>query len=208
MTDDQKIEEIFSWFQREMLRVGRGISFPRCKDRRKTYLWRQLRSFSEAVNGFDDVLIRKILRIIVDYSYENQLLQKGASILCRSDIFQICQKKLAEELKQDDEFVKEVKMCEVFLLKHQGTQSRYDALMNKRDTNRSSNLTCWYGSGRITKTFLAISKSCCRAISKMDEKERCGLPNDIELIKLRERCLRSGYRREKLQDLMGEDLHQ
>ena len=202
---DERINKIFGVYRLEMKRIGgRIVGFPKCKDVKKTYLWRQFALFSTKMKDLDDTALSKLITIIIKYAKEHKLLNRGASILVKRDVLEICERELKREFGRSDSLIQELNRCLVFLRRHRESRSMVETLIQKRSQKSYSNITCWFKTGSISEAFIALSKNCCAALAKLDTEERKEFPRDIDLLKARHACLRE--MKVELKEIFGTDL--
>ena len=189
--------------------VGKKIDFPNGTDKRKTYLWRQLKAFIEKIDelGFDDNIAKEIVYALVKYAQEKKLLRRGSGLLARADILEIYEYKLAEDLKIESGFLHEIEQCKLFLSEQLEQKSANKNLLDRKRPGAYANITRWFQSGRLTKNFIALSKNCCRALNRLDQDERNEFPPDIALLRMRILCLQDRKRAVRISQIMGSDLH-
>lgn len=206
---NDRIMTVFSWYKHSMKLAGKKIDFPNGTDKRKTYLWRQLKAFIEKVDelGFDDNDMKEIVYALVKYAQEKKLLQRGSGLLARVDILEIYERKLAEDLKFESSFLYEIEQCKLFLSEQFKQKSANKSLLDRKRIGAYANITRWFQSGRITKNFIALSKSCCKALNRLDQDERNEFPPDIALLRMRVLCLQDRQRVSEISQIMGSDLH-
>jgi hypothetical protein len=209
MPEDNRVMTVFSWYRIAMKSVGRKVKFPEGASKERTYLWRQLKTFVKKVDELelDNNTTRELVFELVKYGKQNKLLDRGAAILIRTDLLEVLERKLESDLATEFGLLAEIESSELFLSRQQETKSRIEALLGQKNPGAYANITCWHQSGRLARSFIALSKSCCQALSKLDNDERKELPPDTTLLKLRILCLQDQHRARKIYDLMGLDLH-
>lgn len=208
MSDD-RVMRVFSWYKLGMRSVGRRVDFPEGSDDKKTYLWRQLKTFVDKIDelGLDDNTARELVHSVIKHGKAHKLLNRGASLLNKVDLLKILQDKLESDLVAELGLLDEIKRCDLFLSEQQKRKSRLDVLLDRKRPDAYANITCWFQSRKLTQIFIALSKSCCRALNRLDEDERSEFPPDITLLKIRMLCLRDQQRIDKIRKLMDSDLH-
>ena len=202
-----KPEIVYSWYQSAMRSVGRKISMPQAKDHTKTYLWRSMVAFAKKMDDLDidEDLAKRMVFIIVDHAKQNRLLNRGASLLAKADLVEICHDKLKDEVNAESELINELKRSALFLEKQRGERDCRIVLTERRKAGAYANITCWHQEGKLTKGFIAISKNCYNALSKLDQDEREEFPSDAEIIKIRYKLL-VGSMSDEIEQFMGSDI--
>lgn len=205
---DVKVFTVYSWFQNEMRRVGRKIKLPKCKDQTKTYQFRWTKSFVSKCYGeweLDDQTINMLIGDIVDYAKSRKLLDRGTQILSMGNITDICYKGLKTLAADEVSLIDEVGSCHKFL--HQQAHDK-DTLVRRlveSDSGGCSNLLYWYNQGHLTEVYMALSKSCSQALSKLPKMEKEELPSGFELLRICTHTV-SNDLLPKLRAVMGSDL--
>lgn len=209
MPEDDRVMTVFSWYKAAMRSVGRKVSFPEGTSKERTYLWRQLKTFIKKIDELelDNRTTRELVFELVRHGKRNKLLDRGAAVLIRADLLELLEHKLKSDLAIEFGLLAEIESSELFLSEQQKTKSRIDVLLGRKDPGTYANITCWFQSGRITRSFIALSRSCCQALSKLDNDERTEFPPDVTLLKTRMLCLQDRQRAEKVRKIMGSDLH-
>lgn len=203
-----QIEKIFHWYKAAMASVGRKAKFPKAKDVTKTYPWRQLESFAIKMNDleFSDDDAKRIIITIVKYAKTERLLNRGFSLLAKQDLFEICYAQIKNELNVERQLIESIRKSALFLERQSHRNKKHSVLLDRKKPQAYANITCWFQAGKLSKAFIAMSKSCCSVLAKLDEDERQQFPTNVEIIKIRHKC---ASRKPILQDLhiiMSDDI--
>ena len=201
--------KIFKWYKIAMRTVvGRDVSLPNAKDATKTYMWRQFESYLKKINELeiDDDFAADLIITIVKYAKNIGLINRGASLLAKNDLFDICYRKLKNELTVERKTIEEVGKSVLFLGKQSSKGNGNGFLLDRKRPDAYANITCWFQTGKISKAHIALSRKCCSALTKLDDDERACFPSDRDLIKIRNRCLKHMSNHEGLRGVLKKDL--
>ena len=191
-----------------MASVGRKVTWPKAKDKTKTYMWRSMKSFITRSReaSINDAMIPHMVRSVVKHAKENGLLNRSASLLMKRDLFDICFRKLQQELSDERALIDGVRRSALFLEKKLDENNKTNVLLIRKHPDAFANITMWLQAGQITESFIAISKRCGKALSKLDESERSQFPSDILIIKARCKYLHRDNLCAELREIMKSDL--
>jgi uncharacterized protein (DUF983 family) len=207
--DNTKVFTVYSLFQQAMLKAGRKIQFPRCSDKTKTYQFRSTKNFTQKCYeeyGLDDTVVGFLISDIVSYAKKRNLLNKGTQLLCMNNVVDICVKSI-ESLAADEAFlIEELRSCRAFL-RDQAIDKNIlvRTLLEPVNQGGSSNIVYWYNLGRLSETYLALSRTCNKAMTKLSPQERTELPSRFELLRICTHTVSSDLL-PQLQAVMGSDL--
>jgi len=206
---DAKVFTVYSLFQQAMQRAGRKIQFPRCADKTKTYQFRWTNNFTQKCYqeyDLDDTVVGYLISDIVDYAKKRRLLNKGTQLLCMNNIVDICVKSVESLASDEASLIEELRSCREFL---------YDQVTDKNILVRTlvepvsqggcSNIVYWYNLSRLSEVYLALSKTCIKAMAKLPPEDRTELPSKFELLRICTHTVSSDIL-PQLQAVMGSDL--
>lgn len=204
---DSKVFTVYSWFQDEMRRVGRKIKFPKCSDQTKTYQFRWAKSFVSKCDdlGLDEKLTRILIRDIVNYAKSRKLLDKGTQMLCMGNVVDICCQGLQDLADDEASLFEEIRSCQAFLREHANDKNILVRRLIESDSGGCSNLLYWYNLGHLTEVYMALSKSCNQALSRLPKEEKEELPSSFSLLRICTHTV-SNDLLPKLVEIMGSDL--
>ncbi len=89
-----------------------------------------------------------------------------------------------------------------------GNKDPLTVLLERRDIDCYCNLTLWHQASRLPPLYLALSQSCRKAITVLDEKhkdERTMLPTQVDLYLLRNNFLNSTKNITNARAIFGHD---
>lgn len=211
MNIDDRIQLIYSWWKTSMLAIAnRNISWPRSSDHSKTYMYMWFKKFAEWVeqNNLDDDTASKIVSALVKYAKKKGVLNKGASILGHKRIYEIALREI-----EDIENKKELELDSWKKIINELDSLRkeiplYDFLIKKRGIGELPNIVLLFKSGVLTTQFLAISKTCRRAINSLDKEIRELLPSNIDLMRIQLKIKFDDNKKELASSLLQADYAQ
>lgn len=208
---DAMVFSVFGWFQDAMSRVGRRVSWPKCKDLKKTYSFRAIQSFIIKCREefeLDDRAMKLLVYDIAEYAKTNKLLDKGTQLLSMKIVVDICYHSLKSLIEHESLIVLELRHCHQFIL---------DQLPDKNNLVRQmvepmseggySKLYYWYDVGHITPLYLALSRKCLKAIDQLSEHERSSMPSKHALFQLALQTV-SADMVDKYKSIFGDDLRE
>lgn len=188
-------------FKEQMRRFGRGFKFAKADDITETYHYRWFSSFLSNCykRGLNLKASKEVIKAIVGYAKDNGLLNKGASLLARKDIFDIAYDRIKEEL-EDTENSWEVLKDRATRLLEINDLERF--LKRKPNRHGQINLLEMRDSGQLPDSLICLSKSCMRAYIKIDGND--GMPSLLDYAKLRIRVIEK-FGNDELRQLLGDE---
>lgn len=207
--DNLKVFTVYSWFQAEMRKSKRKISFPKCADKTKTYQFRWTKTFvDKCYNDFelDDRTVKVLISNIVSYAKRQNILRKGTQLLCMNNIIDICVQSIRDIAEDEASLISELRSCTMFLDSQVTNKNNLvRRLVEPVSTGGCSNFVYWYNLGHLTEVYVALSKSCNKALTKLPLDERAELPTQFELYRLCSQLV-SPDMIDKLKPILGSDL--
>lgn len=204
------ILKIFSIYKNAMKQCGKRVSLPKTKDVTKTYMWRQLAKFSNTLEDLeidvDSKFGSKVIKLIVKRAKANKQLNRGASILNVKDAVPQALDELESETDIEDKIVESIEEASLFLKRQRDKNDMLSCLLHRKRKRGYSNIVCWYENGELSKVFVALSKVCNKAISRLPEDERLMLPSDEDIITVRCKCLLRDSLSTRIKQLLKGDL--
>jgi len=206
---DSMVFTIYEWFQSAMRRHGRKVSWPKCKDVKKTYQYRAIHKYTQKCSDeleLDNKVIKILTYNIVDYAKRKGLLAKGAQMLCMDLVVDLCYQSIKDMIEDESSLMLEISCCHSFIADQVDSKDNLVRLMVEPISDGGySRIVYWYNLGYITPLYVAISKKCIKALSKIPQSERQELPNDIELFRICTHTVSSDTV-EGLKEILGADL--
>jgi hypothetical protein len=191
-----------------MSHAGRKISLPTNTPPEKTYQYRAVAKFAKQVDewGLSEPVTCALVNAVVRYGKKQDLLNKGASLLNMKSVLKICHDLLREEITRNEVVVESLRHSKNFLQKSIAGGEATERLVTKERRGGYTNFTRWYRSGDLSSSFIAISKSCRRALNLLPFDERGDFPTDAILLKTRIRLLSDAEMCSTVKEIMGSDL--
>lgn len=190
---------IYEWFMEAVASLGGKIRKTRCSDIRKTYQYRTVTKFVDESKkiGLDREQMQLLVKEIVKYAKDKNLLRRGTAILTMVDIFEICCRRIEVDLKSVDQFLDIMRDA-----KNEITTNMHCPVA----IGGYSKLTCLIKSGKLPIELVAVSKRCNNALHSISQDERTALPSDVDLLRTRISILIKADRRLAMKQMLGDDL--
>lgn len=198
MITDKNVLEAALVFKEEMRRNNKDFKFAKSKDVTKTYQFRWFRSFLVRCEKHYDLSpeeSHEVIKCLISWAMGRKKVKLSASLLSRNDVIDIAVKRFENDIRNYEYAVAELKamarlICDDF----------EEYLLKKKSRHGYPNIILMHADGRINNTFVALSRSCIRAIQKLDDKS--DFPSMLELVKTRNKMIsRVGV--EKIKEIMG-----
>jgi hypothetical protein len=188
--DDDRVWVVWNWCSDAYLRNGQRLKFPAKTNPVNTYQWRYVKAIAErfAEWQFDDDTCRKFIDLATKYAKDKGHLRKGLSILHQSNMLDICYEMLQREKESNRQSTNSIELVHKWLTKQLGDSDPLKVLLQRPHEEALCNLTQWYKAHRISDLYLAVSKSCCRALVRLGNDfpdERKLFPKYTKLYTLR-----------------------
>jgi hypothetical protein len=208
--NDDRIWAIWNWCSDAYLRNGQRLKLPANTDPTRTYQWRYVKSIAERFVEweFDDDTCRKFIDIAVDYANKRGVIRKGLAVLHQSNMLDICYKMLLEEKNTVRQSQDSLDMVHKWFRMQIGNRNPIQVLLQRPQVGAMCNITQWYRARKISDQYLAISRSCCRALArleKIDSVERSMLPKATKLYSLRSEMSKDLKTFKSARRLLGND---
>lgn len=212
-TRDERINQAYSIVRRELLKYRRHISFPKNTDPRKTYSWRYLEKFVDRVDSLElsDLSLETIISALVREAAETRTLQRGMAVLDNKNMLLICQTKLESEVQSENAEIRAVSESHAFVLGSVG--ERNDLSVHKVLTERTSrfayaNITRWFEANQLAAGYIAVSRSCKKALGTLPKHELELFPAATKLMRLRLTMTCNNATLMRLRTILGNDLYE
>ena len=190
---------IYNWFKKAMKSVGSRSKDPKCADIKKTYQYRAVNQFVDKARGYslNSDQMQALVKEIVRYSKDHNLLHRGTAVLNMSDIFSICSKRLEMSVEAIDTAVELIKLSAHVI---------EDDLHVAEQLGGYPKLVSLYNSDQLPIELLALSKKCIAALRRISSIDRQLLPSDVDLLKIRIKLLMDRDVKKKVKKILGNDL--
>lgn len=206
---DALVFTVYSWFQSAMKSVGRSIKFPRCSDQTKTYQFRNIKSFvNRCYNdlGLDEKTVRALVYDVVKYAKQKNLLSMGTRVLLMESVIDICVRTMKSMMDDEEALIRELISSRDFLLAQADSKDKPVRVLIEPSSSGMPNIMYWYNLGHLSDSFLALSKTCRKALTQIPIEHREELPSDVTLLRM---CIHATSDTDilpKLQEVLGSDL--
>lgn len=184
-----------------------NLTFPEGTDPQRTYQWRYLKCLEGKLHKWrmDEIKTRQFIDVVAAYAKERGLHRKGLAVFMQGNILDVCHQKLLSMKVKESTLVQKLQATADFLAKY---PDQINAMLARPQYGSWMNLTDWYRSSKIDETYLAISRSCTTAlsrISKIDAAERAVLPDAVHLYRVRASKLRDAAFVLTARNILGDD---
>lgn len=207
-TSDEEIQKVWNWCYAEFVAAGFKIDFPKNTDKRKTYQWRYAAKLVEKLDEweFDEATSKVFIKSVVQYSKKNKLIHKGMSAFFQNNMLQICYNNLKDMKKDNNAELASVISSKKFLDAKLDNKPAEIVLLEKGRI--FTNVVEWYENGKLSILFLALSKSCTKALFKLKETDltqRRLIPSTAELLLIRDSLSDNSDLVKQLSMILGND---
>lgn len=208
--NDERIWAIWNWCSDAYLRNGQRLKFPTNTNPINTYQWRYVKAIAQRFEDwqFDDDTCRKFINLATKYAKDKGVLRKGLSVLHQSNMLDICYEMLQREKQFNDQSSNSLESIHSWLQRKFGDEKPLRVLLDRPREGAMCNLTQWYKANRITEQYLAVSKTCCKALARLGRthpEERRLLPKQTRLYLLRCDIARDVKTLKKARMILGTD---
>lgn len=206
---DDKVMSVWQWCYEAYLQHGMRITFPKHTDPRRTYQWRFASSIAKKFSEwkFDDDTAKKFVTIAVGESKRRGVLKKGLAALHQSNMLDICYQIVTSQQIDDIDRLNSLKSMKKWFDGQIGSGDPLTILLYRKERTALSNVVMWYQASKLSDLFLALSRTCCRAIAKLQDNsiENRLLPTTTSLYLLRSEFLSECNNKEITRNLFGKD---
>lgn len=191
---DDKVFNTWELCVETYLQYGRKLSFPKSSDPRKTYQWRFAKALAIKFEEwqFNEEDAKNFVKIAVAHAKEGNRLNKGLAALHQGNLIQICYDKLKKDADNSNMSIDSLIKIKKWLDAKIGFADPVTVFLHRKTPDVFCNLVVWVQASCVSTLYLALSKSCGKALAKIashDEYERKLLPTSIELYKIRHEFL-------------------
>jgi hypothetical protein len=173
---EQNSAEIWSLWevcQRVYLRHGWKLQFPEHTNPKKTYQWRYLKLLLEKFQEweFDNQTIEKFIDVAVCHVKEKGILRKGLTALHQKNLMELCYKTLQLEEEKKNQQLESLLVTKRWLIQQIGSKNVQNVLLYRQSFDSLTNLALWHQSRKISLLYIAISKSCYKALLTLERQD-------------------------------------
>lgn len=206
---EERIMMIWDWCCDAYLQHNIKLAFPANANPTKTYQWRYLKSMIAKFDEweFDEATTKHFIHICVGHCKQAGVLRKGLAALHQSNLLKICYNKLKERSDNGRQSVDSIVHIHTWLTKR-SNGNIVKTLLKRQEVDEFCNLVKWYQASKISRLYLALSRPCGRAMSRLeaaDPEERSILPKSTTLYLLRTGFIKDAENVEKLKQIFGSD---
>jgi hypothetical protein len=171
-TDPARIWSLWEICQQAYLRHGRKLQFPSDTDPKKTYQWRYLSRIAEKFDewDFDEQTIEKFIEVAVRHAKEVGVLHKGLAALHQKNLMELCYESLQSEEETSNQQLAALRVTKNWLVGKIGKKDPVKVLLARPEVDSWPNLILWYQANKISKLYLALSRSCYKALHTLEKQ--------------------------------------
>lgn len=209
-----RINLIWHWCRAAYIQfAGRRLSLPKNTDPTKTYQWRYLTALHNKLQQweFDDNLCKSFIDITVQYAVEHRLLTKGLAIFLQTNLLDECYHRLRAQTAKANDIISIIRSTKDWLAAQTAGADPVTMLLASTGIGAYPNIVRWHQSGQLPEIFLALSRVCGIAISRLTRTrptDRVLLPTDIRLFLTRTSILREPENKVEVRKLLRDDWRQ
>jgi len=210
-TDIVEVEiiwKVWEWCSEAYIRYGRKLTFPANTDPIKTYQWRYVKSIAKKFDEweFDEPTSRRFIDIAIERSKMLGIMHKGLAALHQGNLLDICYKILQEESSGNDQLIDSLVDSRKWVVGRVNGSDTIEILLDKSNPDAFCNLVKWHQASKLSELYLSLSKSCGRAIKKLENtNERKLLPSMARLYKIRNNFYQDVSNQKRSKEILGKD---
>tara|TARA_R110000751_G_scaffold15863_2_gene50988 strand:- start:549 stop:1232 length:684 start_codon:yes stop_codon:yes gene_type:complete len=201
------IWEVWEWCSEAYIRYGRKLMFPANTDPTKTYQWRYVKSIAKKFEEweFDEVTSRRFINIAIERSRTLKIMHKGLAALHQGNLLDVCYKILQEESSDNSQLICSLADSKKWVASHVDGKGTIEVLLDKSNPDAFCNLVKWYQASKLSELYLSLSKSCGRAIKRVNGDEVEMLPSATRLYKIRNKFYQDVSNQKRSKEILGKD---
>lgn len=216
-TASDRVEEVWRLCCESYLRIAnRRLAMPKGTDPKKTYQWRYLVALDKKLSDLEISSDGRadFIDAVVQYARERNLLHKGLSIFMQSNLLDEVYRRLRERSTGTSDTVSVIRRSKEWLdatLAASNCSSAVELLLERDSIGSYPNIVKWHQAGYLPELFLALSRSCGLAISRLSRSsnvDRASLPPDIRLFLLRTSALSARGVTSSIRDVLLDEWRQ
>lgn len=206
---NDRIMTVWEWCSEAYLQQGFRLTFPARTEPTKTYQWRYARSIALKFEEweFDEGTAKQFISIAVRHCKEAGVLRKGLAALHQSNLLQICYDRLQKQANTNKQCVDSIEHIHKWLMAR-SQEDLLKTLLHRRDPDEFCNLVKWVQASRISRLYLALSKTCGKALARLARthpEEREILPKTTTLYMLRTEFIEDAGNVTNTKRILGND---
>lgn len=186
---DEEVMNVWNWCSDAYLQHGIRLKLPASTDHTTTYQWRYARAIANkfAEWRFDEDTSIQFIQIAIRHCKEAGVLKKGLASLHQSNLLKVCYDQLKKKADSNSQAIDSIEYIHSWLC-NKSQNNMLKQLLHKNDPDEYSNIVKWYKASKISKLYLSLSKSCGKAMARLNisyPEERLILPSTTSLYMLR-----------------------
>ena len=206
---EERIMTVWGWCSKAYLQYGFRLQFPARTNPTKTYQWRYVRAITIKFDewDFDESTAIRFIEIAVAHAHEAGVLRKGLAALHQANMLGVCYEKLQAQSDTNRQILDSLRHIQKWLTAKSGNDI-LEALLYRNDVDELCNLVQWVQASRISPLYLALSRSCGKALARLamsHAEERKFLPKTTTLYMLRSDFLEDATNVEQAKRIFGPD---
>lgn len=206
--DNTDVEEVWNLCCEAYSLNGFKLAFPKNTIPQNTYQWRYASAIAKKFNEwkFDPETAKRFLYIAVKHSKSAGTMHKGLAALHQGNMLDVCYNKLLDDSNNFAQTITTLSNVKSWLDNKIDGSDLYESLIKRKNKNSFCNLTMWYQASRITPLYIALSKSCVRALVAIDDEyERSIIPRNTSLYLMRSSFLEEANNKRRAKIILGSD---
>lgn len=209
ISTDERILSIWEWCRDAFSQYGIKLSFPLNTDPSKTYQWRFAKSIANKFDAwnFDEETSKKFIHIAVAHAKSKNILKKGLAALHQNNMLEYCYKVLTSQQLEFNSQIETISRMKLWIDSKIGDNDPMKVLLNRQDKRSLPNIIIWYQSSQLSDVYIALSKSCSKALNKItDMSEKRLLPSISALYLIRSEFLSEANNKRQILKILGKDI--
>jgi hypothetical protein len=208
--DETAVWKVWNWCIDAYRRCGQTLKFPEATNPTKTYQWRYAARLAKKLEEweFDDQTSIVFIRHAAEYAKEKRLLRKGLSAFFQSNILDICYDRIDDECEKVDRRLALLRQNHGFLSARADGKPIINILLSRPEPDSYYNIVDWFDRHRISTMYMAFSRSCTTALSRLSEispDQRDLLPRPTELFCLMDSLTDNLIFKKQASQILGDD---
>jgi hypothetical protein len=206
---DDHIMTVWEWCSEAYLQHGFKLTFPAKTDPTKTYQWRYARSITLkfAEWEFDEETAKQFITIAIGHCKDAGVLRKGLAALHQTNLLQICYDRLQKQVDSNKRCADSIEHIHAWLMAR-SNGDLLETLLSRQAPDEFCNLVKWVQASRISRLYLALSRTCGKALARLSRthpEEREILPKTTTLYMLRSEFIEDAGNAINAKRILGKD---
>lgn len=207
--NDEQIMTVWNWCSDAYLQHGIRLKLPANTNPSSTYQWRYARAIANKFMEweFDDATSIQFIQIAVRHCKDAGVLRKGLASLHQSNLLKVCYNQLKKKSESNIQSIETIEHIQRWLVK-KSRGNLLNELLHRNDPDEYCNLVKWFKASKISKLYLALSRTCGKALirlKKTNHEERLLLPPATTLFMLRSEFVEDSNNLVLVRQILGND---